>query len=407
MVDWLPAILQSDDALYPVTPSSWEWEDDDVDDVDNVDNDESDVASGDTTTVAGDKAGDTVGDSTGEDAVEDVEDEEEGVDMLTKDDIDAITSSCSFAFSPSTTQPSKFVLHSSSCKCIKESMSSSSCSTSSSYWSSSPCKQLISSDPFRPMMESILMKSSKFSSNSRSGSVAIGICPIASSYLKTSRAKEDGDKETLDSIGPEGGDDDTCPEIWMKKIQQEICDDNDNDNESNPNNNHHRYKIYRHLYEEYATLFKATHKRFHLKILEELYYIQRQKTLRSLILLRHGTDEENKSAKFLWIEYPKPSSSFTTNVNNDEDIGELKNFPSSIHAFPIKDLSKSVVTRPHNNEINIETHIKLFNGTTKQYNKDFDSTWWMANSKTNQRKRKYQQNNPSHDPTISNKVMKH
>ena len=408
VIDWLPAVVQSDDALYPVTPSSWEDDDDvdvDDDDVDHVDNDESDVASGDSTTVGGDKAGDTVGDSTGG------EDEEEGVDMLTKDDIDAITSSCSFAFSPSTTEPSKFVLHSSSCKCIKESSSS---SASSSYWSSSsssPCKELISSDPFRPIIESMLMKSSKFSSNSESGSTATGICPIASSYLNTSRAKEDGDKETPDSIGPEGtdddDDDDTCPEKWMKKIQQEISDD-DNQNESTPNNNHHRYKIYRHLYDEYATLFKATHKRFHLKILQELYYIQRQKTLRSLILLRHGTNEENKNAKFLWIEYPKGSSSFTTNMmKNDEDIGELKNFPSFIHAFPIKDISKSVVTRPHNNEINIETHIKLFNGTSKQYNKDFDSTWWTANIKSNQRKRRYQQNNPSDDPNMSNKLIKH
>ena len=402
VIDWLPAVVQSDDALYPVvtrsssSSSSSSWDDVDVDevddDVDKVDNDESDLA------------------TTGEDAVVNVEDE----DILGRDDIDAITSSSSFAFSPSTTEPSKFVLHSSNCKCIKESMSSSTSTSSSStvssssYWSSSPCKELISSDPFRPIIESILIKSNKFGSNSGSGSAAIGICPIASSYLYTSRAKEDGERETFDSIGPEGADDDdTCPEIWMKNIQQEITDDdNNNPNESHPNNN--RYKIYHHLYKEYAALFKATHKRFHLKILEELYYIQRQKRLRSLILLRHGTDEENKTAKFLWIE---PSSSFTTNINNDDqDIGELKNFPSFIHAFPIKDLSKSVLTRPHNNKINIETHIKLFNGTTKQYNKDFDSTWWTANSKSNQRKRKYQENNANDDDdprSTSNKVMKH
>ena len=394
VVDWLPALLQSDDALYPATLSSWEddVDDDAVDDLD--DDDESNTTPGDA--AAGDSAGDGHDDAAG------------GLGVLTKDDIDSITSSCSFAFSPSTTAPSKFVLHSSSCKCSIDSISSCSCSTSSSsYWPSSPCKELISSDPFRPIIESILMKSSKLSSNSGSGSLTIGICPIPSSYFKTSRANEDGDRQTLDDDSI-GDDDDASPEIWMKKIQQQISDDDNHNNESTPtNNNHHRYKIYRHLYNEYATLFKATHKRFHLKILEELYYIQRKKTLRPLILLRHGTDEENKSAKFLWIEYPKPSCSFTTNVNNDEDIAELKNFPSSIHAFPIKDLSKSVVTRPHTNEINIETHIKLFNGTTKHYNKDFDSTWWMANSKTNQRKRKYQQNNPSDDPSISNKIMKH
>ena len=228
---------------------------------------------------------------------------------------------------------------------------------------------------------------------------SIAICPIASSYLKTSL----GDTQAAeDSIGP---DDDTSPEIWMNKIQQEVCDDDTNCNDSNPNHKHDRYKIYCHLYHEYKPLFKATRKIYHLKILEELYYIQVQKALRSLILLRHGSDEENKAAKFLWIEYPAPSSSFVTNINNDEDIAELKNFPSSIHAFPIKDLSKSVVTRPQSTEMNIETHITLFNGPTKSFNKDFDPTWWMKPRK-HKRKHKHQQNSNNDDdhsnPSSSN-----
>ena len=242
----------------------------------------------------------------------------------------------------------------------------------------------------------MLMKSSK---PSVAGS-STAICPMASSYLKTSLAKAVGDIQAADdSIGPD--DDDTSPEIWMKNIQQEVCDDDNNCNDSNPNHNHDRYKIYRHLYDEYKTLFKATHKRFHLKILEELYYIQRQKTLRSLILLRHGSDEENKTAKFLWIEYPTPSSSFITNINNDEDIGESKNFPSSINAFPIKDLSKSVVRRPQSSEINIETHITLFNRTTKSYNKYFDSTWWIKSTGRQRQKRKHE-NTDNYDDSNPN-----
>ena len=155
--------------------------------------------------------------------------------------------------------------------------------------------------------------------------------------------------------------------------------------------------------------YSRQHMRYHLKILEELYYLQVQKALRSLILLHHGSDEENKAAKFLWIEYPAPSSSFVTNINNDEDIAELKNFPSSIHAFPIKDLSKSVVTRPQSTEMNIETHITLFNGTTKSFNKDFDPTWWMKptapQTRNIKRKRKHENtNNNDHlNPSRSSK----
>ena len=232
--------------------------------------------------------------------------------------------SSSFAFSPSTTAPSKFVLHGSGCKCsVLDDDNGTSVDNdlrkSSISRGQSACPVLVSSDPLRPQIESILINSSNKSS-------AVAICPIASSWLRTSLANAEGDNVEAndkedDEEGSIGvGSNDTSPEIWMKKIQDQVTQDKNNvENTINNNNvnNHNikRYEIYRHLYNEYSTLFKATYKRFHIKILENLYCMQVQKAVRSLVLIRHGTDYENKAAKFLWIQYPRSSSSFNTNVN--------------------------------------------------------------------------------------------
>ena len=81
VIDWLPAIFGSDDAIEYV---------DDDDEADMEYDDEYE-------------------------AVDDGGNEDPDETILTKDDIDAITSSSSFAFSPCTTAPSKFVLHAPDC----------------------------------------------------------------------------------------------------------------------------------------------------------------------------------------------------------------------------------------------------------------------------------------------------
>ena len=173
-------------------------------------------------------------------------------------------------------------------------------------------------------------------------------------------------------------DDDDSPKAWMKKlITDGINDKTPNEFETDVFKRRQRQKLeaYQELYIEYESIFKKTNKRHHASILSSLYDFQVKKALRSLIIIPRAGPKKMKRTKLLWLQY---SSLPNRNVNNDLDISESKNFPFFIDAYPIKDLSKSIIC--HRNKpmapMSIETRITLTNGTTRVFCREFNPAYW-------------------------------
>ena len=168
----------------------------------------------------------------------------------------------------------------------------------------------------------------------------------------------------------------------MKTLEMNAGQNNDYDMTTYNLRRKQKYAMYRKLYKEYQPIFDATLKKFHSQILEHLYNIKMQQCLRSLVLVRHGTFKENSKAKLLWIENPFNDTIINDKSNYNPDISEFKSFPKKVHAFPIKQVSKSLVChRDNSSMINIETKIKLFNGSTKVFSKEFNQNLFSATRK--------------------------
>ena len=354
-------------------------------------------------------------------------------ELLTNDDIDAITSSSSFASSPCTTGPSKFVIHAVGCKCEFDNGSCDEVQDAVKQVASGEevfvprcfgaCRSLISADPSRPLIESDIMKSSSSCSPT-------GICSLSSSWLRNNVEfdldgihidDDDDDDEGIEEDNAESNtiandetssssndlpnastnsgaraadddsnastrsgdsdDDNNSPKTWMKNLMNEAYKDTSTPHwETAIFKRRQRQKLqaYQQLYIEYENIFKNTHKRHHADILAGLYKFQVQKALRTLFIIPRASPKKMKKAKLLWLQY---SSLSKRNVNNDFDISEAKNFPMFIDAYPIKHMSKSLIC--HRNKsmspMTIETRITLFNGSTRVFYREFDPKWWWNN----------------------------
>ena len=240
-IDWLPAVLQSDDVMYtsgyrgPSKKVVEMVEGNDgqilckVDDEDDEDDEESndgriEFPGGIRVPMSLHTKLHTSPNPSNKDDV----DNDKGA--LTEEDIDAITSSSSFAFSLCTTAPSKFVMHGNTCRCefdngtneeidetLTEVLKGADVTVPRCF---APCRRLIAEDPFRPEIESKLIEAS-------SSSWSTGLCPISSSWLKRGRRifdisdwdDEDSDDDNdEDEIMNDEDDDDAADEGIDMKI---------------------------------------------------------------------------------------------------------------------------------------------------------------------------------------------
>eukprot|EP00112_Aurelia_sp_Birch-Aquarium-sp1_P015899 Seg3562.3 transcript_id=Seg3562.3/GoldUCD/mRNA.D3Y31 product="hypothetical protein" protein_id=Seg3562.3/GoldUCD/D3Y31 len=331
---------------------------------------------------------------------------------VTENDVDCITGSASFAFSPSRTAPSMFVVHGKrgdedTCSCtydsgsdedIRQTLLSQASGMESVVYPPRNmvcCPSLANCD--RPILESMLCNWVSVHGDSnilRSSDSAL--LTASSSWLTHEDDTTSSSISTIDatvggnpSISTSGSDLKTPSNQTSKSVAGDVAvEEKDSDyyrqwyketffpkstkSQTTDKTLHRRLEqefedIYI-LYHRYQPMIEATPQNKRRKLLHLLRKILIQKSLRTVTICRQGTTSANKAAKLLWLEtpeFPKVTGSL------QDDLTETS-IPKFVNAFPIMKMSKSVVAKGHHQDVIIDTQLTLSDGSTRNFLKSFN-----------------------------------